>query len=51
MTNFVAYVYSTPCFNPFTKGIFCHMKHACTASRNLVLTKITTAELKIRLNC
>ncbi len=43
--------YLIPCSNAFTEGVFSHMKHSWTASRNSMLSEIGAAELKIRLNC
>jgi hypothetical protein len=51
MTKLVSYVYSIPCSNAFTEGVFSHMKHSWTASRNSMLTETVAAESKIRLNC
>ena len=50
MTKVLAYVYSIPCSNAFAEGVFSHMKHAWTPSRNLLSTDTIAAELKIRLN-
>ena len=40
-----------PCSNAFAEGVFSHMKHAWTASRNLISSETVAAELQIRLNC
>jgi hypothetical protein len=50
MVKVLAYVYSIPCSNAFAEGVFSHMKHAWTPSRNLLSTDTIAAELKIRLN-
>ncbi|CAF1427499.1 unnamed protein product [Rotaria magnacalcarata] len=50
MTKILAYVYSIPCSNAFAEGVFSHMKHSWTPSRNLMSTETIAAELKIRLN-
>jgi hypothetical protein len=47
----ITFVYSIPCSNAFTEGVFNHMKYAWTPSRNLMLVETVAAELKIRLNC
>ncbi len=51
MKKLVSYLYSIPCSNVFTEGVFSHMKHSWIASRNAVLSDTVGAELKIRLNC
>ena len=43
--------YSIPCSNAFTEGVFNHMKHAWTPSRNSMAVETVAAELQIRLNC
>ncbi len=50
MKKLISYVYSIPCSNAFAEGVFSHMKHAWTASRNLMSTETVAAELQIRLN-
>ncbi|CAF2809385.1 unnamed protein product [Rotaria sp. Silwood2] len=50
MTKVLAYVYSIPCSNAFAEGVFSHMKHAWTPSRNSMSTETIATELKIRLN-
>ena len=35
----------------FSTGVFNHMKHLWTPSRNLMSVEAVTAELQIRLNC
>ena len=50
MTKVLAYVYSIPCSNAFAEGVFSHMKHAWTPSRNSMSTEAVATELKIRLN-
>ncbi|CAF0976123.1 unnamed protein product [Didymodactylos carnosus] len=51
MTKLISYIYSIPCSNAFTNGVFSHMKHAWTPSQNLMSSETVAAELKIRLNC
>ncbi len=51
MKNLLSYVYSIPCSNAFTEGVFSHMKHSWTASRNSMSSETVAAELQIRLNC
>ena len=51
LTKLVAFVYSIPCTNAFAEGVFSHMKHAWTPSRNSMSIKTIAAELQIRLNC
>ncbi|CAF4109262.1 unnamed protein product [Rotaria sp. Silwood2] len=50
MTKVLVYVYSIPCSNAFAEGVFSHMKHAWTPSRNSMSTETIATELKIRLN-
>ncbi|CAF1459085.1 unnamed protein product, partial [Didymodactylos carnosus] len=47
----LSYVYSIPCSNAFAEGVFSHMKHAWTPSRNSMSIETVAAELQIRLNC
>ncbi len=50
MMKVLAFVYSIPCSNAFAEGVFSHMKHAWTPSRNPMSTETIATELKIRLN-
>lgn len=50
MRKVLAYIYSIPCSNAFVEGVFSHMRHAWTPSRNSMSTETIAAELKIRLN-
>ncbi|CAF4037025.1 unnamed protein product [Rotaria sordida] len=47
----LSFVYSIPCSNAFTEGVFNHMKLAWTPSRNSMNVETVAAELQIRLNC
>ena len=51
MTKLISYLYSIPCSNAFTDGVFSHMKHAWTLSRNSMSTETVVVELQIRSNC
>jgi hypothetical protein len=51
MIKLISYIYSIPCSNAFSEGVFSHMKHAWTPSRNLMSVETVAAELQIRLNC
>jgi hypothetical protein len=51
MTKLISYVYSISCSNAFAEGVFSHIKHAWTASRNLMSSETVAAQLQIRLNC
>jgi len=51
ITKLVSFIYSIPCSNAFTEGVFNHMKHLWTPSRNLMSVEAVAAELQIRLNC
>ncbi|CAF1249558.1 unnamed protein product [Adineta ricciae] len=50
MMKVLAYVYSIPCSNAFAEGVFSHMKHVWTPSRNSMSNETVAAELKIRVN-
>ena len=51
ITKLISFIYSIPCSNPFTEGVFNNMKHAWTPSRNSMSVETVAAELQIRLNC
>jgi len=51
MMKLISFIYSIPCSNAYAEGVFSHMKHAWTCSRNSMSTETIAAELKIRLNC
>jgi hypothetical protein len=51
MTKLISFIYTIPCSNAYTEGVFSHMKHAWTAYRHSMSTETVAAELKIRLNC
>ncbi|CAF2192927.1 unnamed protein product [Rotaria magnacalcarata] len=50
LKKLLCFVYSIPCSNAFTEGVFNHMKHAWTPSRNSMSIEAIASELKIRMN-
>ncbi|CAF2823934.1 unnamed protein product [Rotaria sp. Silwood2] len=50
ITKLISFVYSIPCSNAFTEGVFNPMKQAWIPSRNLMSVETIAAELQIRLN-
>ncbi|CAF4714275.1 unnamed protein product, partial [Rotaria sp. Silwood1] len=50
ITKLISFIYSIPCSNAFTEGVFNHMKQAWTPSRNLMSVETIAAKLQIRFN-
>ncbi|CAF2155504.1 unnamed protein product [Rotaria magnacalcarata] len=50
LKKLLRFVYSIPCSNAFTEGVFNHMKHARTPSINSMSIEAIASELKIRMN-
>ena len=46
----ISFIYSIPCSNAFTEGMFNQLKHEWTPSRNSMSVEAIAAELQIRLN-